>query len=93
MAIGVNKVILLGRLGKDPEFRYTQSGKAMSTFSLATSERWGEDEKTEWHKIKFFDKLADVAQKYLHKGDLIYMEGKISTNSWEDQKGVKHTVY
>ncbi|MDR1164676.1 MAG: single-stranded DNA-binding protein [Deltaproteobacteria bacterium] len=87
---GVNKVILLGRLGKDPETRYTQASKAMTTFSLATSERFGNEEKTEWHRIVMFDRVAEVASQYLKKGDQVYLEGKIQSRVWEDQKGLKH---
>jgi single-strand DNA-binding protein len=89
---GVNKVILIGRLGKDPDIRYTTTGKSMTTFSLATSERWGNEEKTEWHKIVMFDRVAETAHQYLRKGDQVYLEGKIQYRVWEDQKGVKHNT-
>jgi single-strand DNA-binding protein len=89
---GVNKAILLGRLGKDPELRYTQNGKSMCTFSLATSERWGDEEKVEWHKIVMFDRVAEIANQYLRKGDQVYLEGKIQTRSWNDKAGGKHNV-
>ncbi|MDR2352862.1 MAG: single-stranded DNA-binding protein [Deltaproteobacteria bacterium] len=88
----VNKVILVGRLGKDPEIRYTQTGKSLVSFTLATSERWAEEERTEWHRILMFEKLAETANTYLRKGDLCYLEGKIQSRSWEDQKGVKHNL-
>ena len=90
----LNKVMLIGNLGKDPEIRYTQSGSAVATFSLATTDRWtdrqGErQEKTEWHDIVAFDKLADLAQSYLNKGKSVYIEGRLQTRNWEDQNGQK----
>src|SRR5260370_31256727 len=90
----VNKVILLGRLGSDPETRYTSGGQGVCNFSLATDEsfkdRNGEKQKrTEWHKIVIWGKLAEVAQQYVHKGDLLYLEGKIQTNTWDDREGNK----
>ncbi|MDR1039476.1 MAG: single-stranded DNA-binding protein [Deltaproteobacteria bacterium] len=87
---GVNKAILLGRLGKDPELRFTQYGKSMCSFSLATSERWGDEERTEWHRIVMFDRLAETANQYLRKGDQVYLEGKIQTRSWNDKAGARH---
>ncbi|MDR1313224.1 MAG: single-stranded DNA-binding protein [Deltaproteobacteria bacterium] len=88
---GVNKAILLGRLGRDPELRFTSSGKSMATFSLATSERWGDEEKTEWHRIVMYDRLAETANTYLRKGDQVYLEGKIQTRAWNDKAGAKHS--
>ncbi|RMH61669.1 MAG: single-stranded DNA-binding protein [Calditrichaeota bacterium] len=90
----VNKVILLGRLGKDPEMRYAPSGMAIATFSLATNHRQknkdGEwEEKTEWHNILAFNKTAEVAGEYLRKGKLVFVEGRLQTSSWEDDKGQK----
>ena len=90
----VNKVILIGRLGKDPEFKYTADGTMVMTFSLATDEQWkdknGEKvQKTEWHRIVIFGKLADIYKDYLIKGKLVFIEGRIRTNSWEDKEGVK----
>ncbi|MDR1578628.1 MAG: single-stranded DNA-binding protein [Deltaproteobacteria bacterium] len=85
----VNKVILLGRLGRDPEMRRTQSGKNVTNFSLATSERWNNEDHVEWHKIVLFDRLAEIAKEYLRKGSQVYLEGRIQTNSWEDQAGNK----
>jgi len=87
----MNKVILSGNLGSDPELRYTPSGTAVANVSLATNERWtdrnGEkQEHTEWHKLVFWDKLATVVNDYLHKGSKILVEGKIRTHSWEDQQ-------
>jgi len=91
---GVNKTIILGRLGRDPEVRHTQSGDKIVNMSIATSERWrdktsGEPrEKTEWHRVVVFDQyLADVAEKYLHKGSEVYVEGQLQTRKWTDQGG------
>lgn len=90
----INKVILVGRLGKDPEVKYTPDGTMVTNFALATSEQWkdknGEKvEKTEWHKIVTFKKLAEICGKYLVKGNLVYIEGRIQTRSWDDKDGVK----
>ena len=90
----VNKVILLGRLGQDPEMRYAPSGTAIATFSLATnsSQKSAEGEwveKTEWHNILAFGKLAEFAGEYLKKGKQVYLEGRLQTSSWEDQQGQK----
>jgi single-strand DNA-binding protein len=94
MARGVNKVILLGRLGKDPEMRYAPSGTAIATFSLATNHRQKSPEgewvdKTEWHNLITFGKTAEIAGEYLKKGKELYIEGRLQTSSWEDQQGVK----
>lgn len=91
---GVNKAIIIGRLGQDPEIRSLASGKSVANLSVATSEQWtGNDgekkEKTEWHRIVCFDKLADIASKYLTKGRQVYIEGKIQTRQWEDKDGNK----
>lgn len=92
MARGVNKVILLGNLGRDPETRYSQGGNAVTKFGVATSEQWrdrqtGEQqERTEWHNIVCFGRLAEIAGEYLRKGSKVYIEGKLSTSSWEDQQ-------
>jgi len=88
--MSVNKVILVGRLGKDPETRYTGSGQQVCNFSMATDEtykdRAGERQKrTEWHKIVMWGKLAEIAQQYLKRGSLIYVEGRIQTRQWDDQ--------
>ena len=89
---GINKVILVGHLGRDPEMRYTQSEVAVCSFSLATSETYRDrnsDEKvtqTEWHNIILWRKLAETAGKYLRKGSQVYIEGKLRTRKWEDQK-------
>lgn len=93
MSKGVNKVILIGRLGKDPETRYTPSGAAVTNFSLATSEQWkdkstGEkQEKTEWHNIVVFGKLAEICGEYLKKGNECYIEGSLNTEKWTDKEG------
>ena len=99
MAGSINKVILLGRLGADPEIRMSQDGKKIAKFSLATSESWkdkqsGEKkEKTEWHKIIIFSSgLADITEKYLKKGSLIYIEGQISTRKYTDQSGIEKYI-
>lgn len=88
----VNKVILIGNLGKDPETRYTSSGESVANVSLATSESWkdkaGEKkERVEWHKLSFFGKLAEVVGQYLKKGGKIYIEGKLQTRKWQDKDG------
>ena len=96
--IGVNKVILVGRLGKDPEIRHLESGVAVANFSMATSERYkdrntGETkEVTEWHLVALWRKLAEIAEKYLKKGDQIYIEGKLRTRSWEKDGVTKYTT-
>lgn len=89
---GVNKVILVGHLGGDPEMKYGSSGAAFTTFTMATSDSWVKDgqreERTEWHRVIAFGKLAEICAKWLHKGKQIYLEGRIQTRSWE-QDGVK----
>ncbi|MFL2723733.1 MAG: single-stranded DNA-binding protein [Gammaproteobacteria bacterium] len=93
MARGVNKVILVGNLGQKPEIRYTQTNTAVATLSIATSESWkdkdsGEQrEKTEWHRVVFFGKLAEIAEQYLDKGSQLYVEGKLQTRKWQDKEG------
>ena len=88
---GVNKAILVGTLGGDPEIRYTQNGLAVVNFSLATSESWTKDgekhDKTEWHKVVAFGKLAEICGEYLVKGKQVYIEGRIQTRKWEDKEG------
>ncbi len=90
---GINKVILVGNLGNDPEIRYTPSGSAIANLSIATSEQWkdkttGEPrEKTEWHRVVIFGKLAEIAGEYLRKGSQVYLEGKLQTRKWQDQSG------
>ena len=90
---GINKVILVGNLGADPEIRYSPGGMAVVNFSLATSETFSKDgqkqTKTEWHKIVAFGKLAEICGQYLSKGKQVYIEGKIQTRSWDDKEGNK----
>lgn len=93
MARGINKVILIGNLGKDPEVRYMANGQAVANVTLATSENWkdkntGEQqERTEWHRVVFFRRLAEIASEYLKKGSRIYVEGKLQTRKWQDNQG------
>jgi len=93
MARGVNKVILIGNLGKDPEVRYSPNGGAVANITLATSESWkdkntGEQvDKTEWHRVVFFRRLAEIAGEYLKKGSKVFIEGKLQTRKWQDQNG------
>jgi single-strand DNA-binding protein len=96
---GVNKVIIVGRLGRDPEVRYTPSGAAVANFTVATSEEWkdkatGEkQERTEWHKIVAWRRLGEICGEYLHKGKEVYIEGRLQTRSWEDRDGnTKYTT-
>ena len=92
---GINKAILIGRLGSDPEIRYTPSGVAVANFSIATSEEWkdkdtGEKrERTEWHRIVAWGRLGEICGEYLSKGRQVFIEGRIQTRDWEDQNGVK----
>ena len=92
---GINKVILIGNLGKDPEVRYTQAGSPIAHFSIATSEKWKDkqsgqqQEKTEWHNITAFGRLAEISGEYLRIGSKVYIEGKLATSSWE-KDGQKH---
>ena len=93
MARGINKVILIGNLGQKPEVRYTQTNTAVATLGLATSESWKDKEsgemreKTEWHRVVFFGKLAEICEQYLDKGSQIYVEGKLQTRKWQDKEG------
>ena len=93
MARGVNKVILIGNLGQDPEVKYMPSGGAVTNVTVATSESWkdktsGEQkENTEWHRVVFFRRLAEIAGEYLKKGSKVYIEGKLQTRKWQDQSG------
>ncbi|MEJ2256634.1 MAG: single-stranded DNA-binding protein [Woeseiaceae bacterium] len=93
MARGINKVILVGNLGADPETRYMPSGTAVTNLSVATTESWkdkqsGEqNERTEWHKVVMFDRLAEIAAEYLRKGSQVYIEGKLQTRKWQDRDG------
>src|SRR6202040_3488556 len=95
--MSVNKVILVGRLGRDPETRYSGGGQAVANFSMATDESYkdknGERQKrTEWHKIVVWSKLAEIAQQYLKKGSLLYLEGRLQTREWQDKEGQKRTT-
>jgi single-strand DNA-binding protein len=97
--MSVNRVILLGNVGKDPEVKYLDSGIAVATFSLATSDKsytlpngTRVPEKTEWHNLVLWRSLAEIAEKYVHKGDKLYVEGKIRSRSYDDQAGVKRNI-
>ena len=93
MARGINKVIVLGNLGADPDARYMPNGNAVTNISVATTDSWkdkesGErQEKTEWHRVVFFGRLAEIASEYLKKGSQVYVEGRIQTRKWEDKEG------
>ncbi|ELU16561.1 hypothetical protein CAPTEDRAFT_121698 [Capitella teleta] len=93
MSRGINKVILIGNLGDDPDVRFTGQGAAVANLSLATSEAWKDkntgqqQEKTEWHRVVIFGKLAEIAQQYLNKGSKVYIEGKLQTRKWQDKDG------
>ena len=95
MAKSVNKVILVGRLGRDPELKYTASGVPFCRFSMATDDSWNDkgtgerQERTEWHNIVAWDRLAEICNQYLTKGKLIYIEGALQTREWDDQEGNK----
>lgn len=95
MARGINKVILIGNLGGDPEVRYMPSGGAVTNITVATSESWkdkqsGEaQERTEWHRVVFFNRLAEIAGEYLRKGSKVYIEGSLRTRKWQDQSNVE----
>ncbi|MBW1797075.1 MAG: single-stranded DNA-binding protein [Deltaproteobacteria bacterium] len=92
---GINKVILVGRLGRDPEVRYTPNGVPVANFSIATSEEWKDKEtgekreRTEWHRIEAWRRLAEICGDYLNKGKQVYIEGKLQTDAWEDRDGNK----
>jgi len=93
MARGINKVILVGNLGKDPEIKYTASGGAIANLTIATSDSWNDKqtgekvEKTEWHRVVAFQRLAEIMGEYLKKGSQVYIEGKLQTRKWQDQSG------
>lgn len=95
MARGINKVILVGNLGSDPELRVAQSGTQMTTLSIATSDSWKDkqtgqqQERTEWHRVVFFNRLAEIAAQYLKKGSKVYIEGALRTRKWQDQQGIE----
>lgn len=89
----LNKAMLIGNLGADPDLRYTSAGTAVASFNVATTERWkgqsGEvQEQTEWHRIIVWNKLAEICKEYLHKGSRVYIEGRLQTRKWQDQNGV-----
>lgn len=91
---GVNKVILVGNLGRDPEIRYTKDGTAVANLNLATSDSWNDangqrQERTEWHRVVAWGKLAEISKEYLSKGRQIYIEGRLQTRSWDDKSGTK----
>ena len=98
MAKSLNKVMLIGRLGKDPELKYTASGTPFCRFSMATDDSWNDknsgerQEKTEWHNIVTWDRLAEICNQYLTKGQLIYIEGSLQTREWDDQEGNKRRM-
>jgi single-strand DNA-binding protein len=98
MAKSVNKVILVGRLGRDPELKYTASGVPFCRFSMATDDSWNDkgtgerQERTEWHNIVAWDRLAEICNQYLTKGKLIYIEGALQTREWDDQEGNKKKI-
>ncbi|MBW2341872.1 MAG: single-stranded DNA-binding protein [Deltaproteobacteria bacterium] len=85
----LNKVMLIGNLGADPEIRYTPSGAAVANFNMATREQWTKQDKTEWHRIVAWRRLGEICGEYLHKGSLVYIEGRLQTRSWEDRDGNK----
>jgi len=95
MSNGLNKVLIIGNLGSDPEIKYTSSGSAVANLSIATSERWkdrntGEQkEQVEWHRVVLFSRLAEIAEQYLKKGSKVFVEGKLQTRDWEDAEGKK----
>ncbi len=96
--MSLNKVILIGRLGQDPETRYMPDGNAVSNFSLATSEKWKDQsgqpkERTEWHHITMYRRLAEIAGQYLKKGSLVYIEGKIQSRKYTGKDGIERTAY
>lgn len=94
---GVNKVILVGNLGRDPEVRYTKNGQAIASFSLATTERWtgkdgNKEDRTEWHRVVAWGKLGEICGEYLSKGKQVYIEGRLQTRDWEDKDGNKKST-
>lgn len=98
MARGINKVILIGNLGQDPEVRFTPSGTAVANLNLATTDTWMDkqsgqrQERTEWHRIVLFNRSAEVAGQYLTKGSRVYLEGRLQTRQWQDQAGQERTT-
>ena len=90
---GINKAILVGNLGQDVQLKYTSDGKAVTTLSVATSESWTDKagqklDRTEWHRVSLFGKLAEIAGQYLHKGSKVYVEGKLQSRKWQDKNGI-----
>src|SRR5512147_2570930 len=97
MSRGLNKVMLIGRLGRDPEMRYTPSGRPVTTFSLATSRTWNTSEgerrtETEWFNVVAWGSLAEICKQFLIKGQQVYVEGRLQTRHWEDTEGIKHSA-
>ncbi|OGO42304.1 MAG: single-stranded DNA-binding protein [Chloroflexi bacterium RBG_16_58_14] len=97
MSRGLNKVMLIGRLGRSPEMRYTPSGRPVTTFSLATSRTWNTSEgerrtETEWFNIVAWGSLAEICKQHLNKGQQVYVEGRLQTRHWEDAEGIKHST-
>jgi len=84
---GINKVIIVGRLGQEPDIRFTAAGNAVANMSVATSKKYKGEEETEWHRIVCFGKLADVIKQYVHKGDLVGFDGELKTRKWQDKQG------
>lgn len=96
MSRGLNKVLIIGRLGREPEMRYTPSGRPVTTFSVATSRSWNTSDgerktETEWFNVVAWGSLAEICKQYLTKGQQVYIEGRLQTRQWEDQEGIKHT--
>ena len=96
MTRGLNKVLIIGRLGRDPEMRYTPSGRPVTTFSIATSRSWNTSDgnrrtETEWFNVVAWSSLAEICKQHLTKGRLVYIEGRLQTRQWEDQEGNKHS--
>ena len=93
MSNGVNKVLIIGNLGSDPEIKYTKAGDPVANLSIATSESWKDknsgdlQEKVEWHRVVMFSRLAEIAEQYLKKGSKVFVEGKLQTRKWQDQEG------
>lgn len=97
MSRGLNKVLIIGRLGRDPEMRYTPSGRPVTTFSIATSRSWNTSEgerrtETEWFNVVAWGSLAEICKQYLNKGQQVYVEGRLQTRHWEDSEGQKHSA-
>ena len=98
MARGINKAILIGNLGRDPDVRYTQDGRAVTNFSIATSEQWRDrstneqQERTEWHRVVCFGRLAEITSEYLRRGSKVYIEGRLQTRSWERDGQTHYTT-